>query len=51
LLLKCVTRLVHTCNMHSNCFIHIPCDVTCTEKWGAGVEYLFQEFNEPYAPS
>ena len=22
-----------------------------TERWGAGVEYHFQEFNEPYAPS
>jgi len=21
------------------------------ERWGAGVEYHFQEFNEPYAPS
>jgi len=21
------------------------------ERWGAGVEYYFQEFNEPYAPS
>jgi len=21
------------------------------ERWGAGVEYRFQEFNEPYAPS
>ena len=21
------------------------------ERWGAGVEYPFQEFNEPYAPS
>jgi len=20
------------------------------ERWGAGVEYHFQEFNEPYAP-
>jgi len=25
--------------------------VTYTERWGAGVEYHFQEFNEPYAPS
>ena len=24
---------------------------TCGERWGAGVEYHFQEFNEPYAPS
>ena len=23
----------------------------CNERWGAGVEYHFQEFNEPYAPS
>ena len=22
-----------------------------SERWGAGVEYHFQEFNEPYAPS
>ena len=22
-----------------------------TERWGARVEYHFQEFNEPYAPS
>jgi len=21
------------------------------ERWGPGVEYHFQEFNEPYAPS
>ena len=21
------------------------------ERWGAGVEYHFQEFNEPYVPS
>ena len=26
-------------------------DRTCLERWGAGVEYHFQEFNEPYAPS
>jgi len=25
--------------------------VRYTERWGAGVEYYFQEFNEPYAPS
>ena len=24
---------------------------TLNERWGAGVEYHFQEFNEPYAPS
>ena len=24
---------------------------TCNERWGAGVEYYFQEFHEPYAPS
>ena len=24
---------------------------TTVERWGAGVEYRFQEFNEPYAPS
>jgi len=24
---------------------------TNNERWGAGVEYHFQEFNEPYAPS
>ena len=24
---------------------------TLFERWGAGVEYHFQEFNEPYAPS
>ena len=23
----------------------------CVERWGAGVEYHFQESNEPYAPS
>ena len=28
------------------------CEVaTSDERWGAGVEYHFQEFNEPYAPS
>ena len=28
------------------------CDVApYSERWGAGVEYHFQEFNEPYAPS
>jgi len=26
-------------------------NVRPTERWGAGVEYHFQEFNEPYAPS
>jgi len=25
--------------------------VTYQERWGAGVEYYFQEFNEPYTPS
>jgi len=25
--------------------------VSTGERWGAGVEYHFQEFNEPYAPS
>ena len=24
---------------------------TQEERWGAGVEYHFQEFNEPYVPS
>ena len=28
------------------------CSHSCAhERWGAGVEYHFQEFNEPYAPS
>ena len=26
-------------------------DCTVYERWGAGVEYHFQEFNEPHAPS
>ena len=25
--------------------------VAVLKRWGAGVEYHFQEFNEPYAPS
>jgi len=55
--------LQHTCNKHDsiNSAIHL---ITAThtyprrlanqehnERWGAGVEYHFQEFNEPYAPS
>ena len=34
--------------------VHIPKSLVRTqesERWGAGVEYHFQEFNEPYAPS
>ena len=30
--------------------LHID-DVYEHERWGAGVQYHFQEFNEPYAPS
>ena len=42
------------------CFFHSPLDLKgraicfasdLLERWGAGVEYHFQEFNEPYAPS
>jgi len=34
-------------------FSYVSCHTSecLTERWGAGVEYHFQEFNEPYAPS
>ena len=32
-------------------FAVIKNDVCIEERWGAGVEYHFQEFHEPYAPS
>ena len=35
--------------------LHLPrrhlASMHVEERWGAGVEYHFQEFNEPYAPS
>jgi len=31
--------------------LHRDEDTRKEERWGAGVEYHFQEFNEPYAPS
>ena len=63
----CNTALQHsTATQHCNTALHhierhpiklrIPPDLRryllqhC-ERWGAGVEYHFQEFNEPYAPS
>ena len=49
---------IHT---HMYVYTHLSClfdgcllvhvDEVCDERWGAGVEYHFQEFNEPYAPS
>ena len=41
-------HILHTSHTHRNlqvCRAHVP-----TERWGAGVEYHFQEFHEPYAP-
>ena len=32
-------------------FTLLGAGTTLRERWGAGVEYQFQEFNEPYAPS
>jgi len=37
----CVLGLLYT----------LTCLIGPVERWGAGVEYHFQEFNEPYAPS
>jgi len=37
---------IHTTMVYT--FEHVPMHL---ERWGAGVEYHFQEFNEPYAPS
>jgi len=36
---------------HLNCSTLDEQHVWYEERWGAGVEYHFQEFNEPYAPS
>ena len=33
------------------CACVCACFCVCAERLGAGVEYHFQEFNEPYAPS
>jgi len=53
----CTSRVCH----HMLCidafiiFFHgvfcVPRICSHSERWGAGVEYHFQEFNEPYAPS
>ena len=37
-------------NLGSHMDICVP-RLDIHERWGAGVEYHFQEFNEPYAPS
>jgi len=41
------------CVVFSRHHVHITniSYVYMMERWGAGVEYDFQEFNEPYAPS
>ena len=31
--------------------VHVLMYGSCRERWGAGVEYHVQEFNEPHAPS
>jgi len=44
-LLCCLVLLLKTKNIFSRR------KMVSFERWGAGVEYHFQEFNEPYAPS
>ena len=34
-----------------DCYDSFPQNDPLYERWGAGVEYHFQEFNEPCAPS
>ena len=42
--------VVRCANVTHSIVVH--CAITpLHERWGAGVEYHFQEFNEPYAPS
>jgi len=41
------TYVTHITLENAQCF-H---ETTRNERWGAGVEYHFQEFNEPYAPT
>jgi len=46
-----ITLLAHiVAHIVATCW-HVVGTHCCTERWGAGVEYHFQEFNEPYAPS
>ena len=46
---------IYVCRL--NIYVHVyrlymhECVRHASERWGAGVEYRFQEFNEPYAPS
>ena len=51
----CMSRVTHVNESCHTCewvvsHMWMSC-VTHEERWGAGVEYHFQEFNEPYAPS
>jgi len=50
-------RVMHTSAMHAYTphILHHSTNawynIGIRERWGARVEYHFQEFNEPYAPS
>jgi len=61
-----MSHMNKSCHTHRNSHAAESCDththpadapsndaspVAPDERWGAGVEYHFQEFNQPYAPS
>ena len=47
----CLWMYTYTYACISVCVYTHDVTVGHIERWGAGVEYHFQEFNEPYAPS
>ena len=49
----CACLCVCVCVCVCTCVVHVLKALSPTqgERWGAGVEYHFQEFNEPYASS
>ena len=50
--LRVLLRYVSYINIYKYRNLEVQtCYMAIQERWGAGVEYHFQEFNEPYAPS